>query len=77
MKVTKTMGLVIGVYLGTWLPIIIIAPMARDDSPATVQWLDTAATWLWLCNAFINPIIYAFRFSDFKRAFNKLLYCTQ
>ncbi|XP_062043566.1 5-hydroxytryptamine receptor 1B [Lepus europaeus] len=74
-KATKTLGIILGVFIVCWLPFFIISlvmPICKDAC-----WFHQAIfdffTWLGYVNSLINPIIYTMSNEDFKQAFHKLI----
>uniref|UniRef100_A0A8C9S2M0 G-protein coupled receptors family 1 profile domain-containing protein n=1 Tax=Scleropages formosus TaxID=113540 RepID=A0A8C9S2M0_SCLFO len=67
-KATKTFGIVVGVYLVSWSPLFLcnfVDPFIVFSSPLVPEVL----MWLAYLNSGINPIIYAFYFSWFRKSF--------
>ncbi|XP_074535607.1 trace amine-associated receptor 1-like [Halichoeres trimaculatus] len=72
-KATKTLAIVLGAFLSFWTPffvIIIIDPFIGYSVPPEV--FETVL-WLGLLNSALNPIIYAFFYSWFRKAFHLLI----
>ncbi|XP_054900559.1 trace amine-associated receptor 1-like [Poeciliopsis prolifica] len=68
-KATKTLAIVLGVFLLCWTPFfffITLLPLGNHLVPVAV--IETV-TWLGLSNSALNPIIYAFFYSWFRSAF--------
>ncbi|XP_074535611.1 trace amine-associated receptor 4-like [Halichoeres trimaculatus] len=72
-KATKTLAIVMGAFLCFWTPIfacIIISPFTGYSIPPE---LIETVLWLGFLNSAINPIIYAFFYSWFRKAFHLLI----
>ncbi|XP_029110180.1 trace amine-associated receptor 1-like [Scleropages formosus] len=67
-KATKTFGIVVGVYLVSWSPLFLcnfVDPFIVFSFP----FVSEVLMWLAYLNSGINPIIYAFYFSWFRKSF--------
>nr|XP_046229350.1 trace amine-associated receptor 1-like [Scatophagus argus] len=72
-KATKTLAIVIGVFLLCWTPYflcIIFQPLTQGVTPVAV--IETL-NWLTLSNSMLNPFIYAFFYSWFRSAFRMII----
>ncbi|XP_078029689.1 trace amine-associated receptor 1-like [Epinephelus lanceolatus] len=72
-KATKTLAIVLGVFLLCWSPYffcIIFQPLTYDVTPIAV--IETL-NWLTLSNSMLNPFIYAFFYSWFRSAFRMII----
>ncbi|XP_028252532.1 trace amine-associated receptor 1-like [Parambassis ranga] len=72
-KATKTLAIVMGVFLFCWTPYflcIIFQPLTYDVTPVLV--IETL-NWLTLSNSMLNPFIYAFFYSWFRSAFRMII----
>ena len=72
-KATKTLAIVMGVFLLCWTPVFIcfvFQPLAYKVTPISVI---EALNWLALSNSMLNPFIYAFFYSWFRSAFRIII----
>ncbi|KAL4593488.1 trace amine-associated receptor 1-like, partial [Arapaima gigas] len=70
-KATKTLGIVVGVYLTCWTPWFMCNlndPVIGFSSPVLTELL----IWLGYFNSGINPVIYAFCFTWFRKPFKSV-----
>ncbi|XP_056466821.1 trace amine-associated receptor 1-like [Gadus chalcogrammus] len=68
-KATKTLAIIMGVFLSFWTPFFlcnIIDPFISYSIPPT---LFDILSWLGYLNSTINPLVYAFFYSWFRKAF--------
>ncbi|XP_015208617.2 5-hydroxytryptamine receptor 1B [Lepisosteus oculatus] len=73
-KATKTLGIILGVYIICWLPFFILTLLVPICATCTFYpELFDFFTWLGYLNSLINPIIYTMSNEDFKQAFQKLI----
>jgi len=76
LKLAKTLGIVVLCFVICWLPFEIINVIILVDQGVTtclVEIIDTVACWLAYLHSSLNPLVYAFSSSEFRRAFRKLL----
>ncbi|XP_038583435.1 trace amine-associated receptor 1-like [Micropterus salmoides] len=72
-KATKTLAVVMGVFLLCWTPYflcIIFQPLTYDVTPVAV--IETL-NWLTLSNSMLNPFIYAFFYTWFRSALRMII----
>ncbi|CAL8314912.1 unnamed protein product [Merluccius merluccius] len=70
-KATKTLGIILGAYIGCWLPFFMYTLLVPACASCFYPELFDAFTWLGYLNSLINPIIYTMSNEDFKRAFKR------
>ncbi|XP_007259755.3 trace amine-associated receptor 1-like [Astyanax mexicanus] len=72
-KATKTLAVILGVFLSLWTPFFvcyIIKPFTAYSFPPVL--IDMFA-WIGLMNSTCNPIVYAFFYKWFRKAFRIIL----
>ena len=79
-KLTRCLSLVTAVSLVTWLPASVVYIAYRHGVSSVVSSHDTfiriyySAVLLWFANSLVNPIIYALRMPQFRRASFRLVF---
>lgn len=75
-KAAKTLGVIMGVFVVSWLPFFVIYlffPFCKACCPPS-KVLVNVVTWLGYINSTVNPIIYTRCNMDFRRSFKKILH---
>lgn len=68
-KYVHTLGIVIGVFLAFWLPILVVMLVSSSTQAFTVnRWTRNFLALLAFINAAANPWLYAYRNGDFRNA---------
>ena len=76
LKIAKMLGIVVLCFVICWLPFEIINVVILIDEgveTCAVELADTVSCWLAYLHSSLNPLLYAFTGSEFRRAFRKLL----
>nr|XP_048702254.1 trace amine-associated receptor 4-like [Caretta caretta] len=72
-KATKTLNIVMGVFLFCWLPFFILTIADPFINFSTPEDLYIAFLWLGYFNSTCNPIIYGLFYSWFRKAFKMIV----
>lgn len=72
-KATKTLVVVMGVFLMCWLPYFICTTLLILINISVPHGLLEFLTWLALSNSVLNPFIYGFFYSWFRAAFRMII----
>ena len=70
-KILRMLSLVLGLYFLLWLPALVMFSFLSADSPGWLVELYHMVALLWFVNSWINPFIYAWHSSEFRRGFRK------
>lgn len=72
-KATKTLAIIMGAFLSSWTPFFVCNVIDPYIGYSTPPALFQTFTWIGFVNSTINPIIYAFFYSWFRKAFSLFL----
>ncbi|KAM9354943.1 trace amine-associated receptor 1-like [Pholidichthys leucotaenia] len=72
-KSTKTLAIVLGVFLVCWLPFFLCNTAETSVYVSVPPVVYEALGWLGLFNSMLNPFIYAFFYSWFRSAFRIIM----
>ncbi|XP_029534700.1 trace amine-associated receptor 1-like [Oncorhynchus nerka] len=72
-KATKTLAIIMGVFLSFWTPFFVINSIDHFISYSTPPVLFETLVWIGYFNSSINPMVYAFFYSWFRRAFRIII----
>ncbi|XP_075893910.1 trace amine-associated receptor 1-like [Nelusetta ayraudi] len=72
-KATKTLSIVLGVFLLCWTPFFLYITFLPLNKFSVSGSVIEALNWLTLSNSMLNPFIYAFFYSWFRAAFRVII----
>ncbi|XP_068998113.1 trace amine-associated receptor 1-like [Embiotoca jacksoni] len=72
-KATKTLAVVLGVFLLCWTPFFLCITFLRYTNISVPGSVMETLNWLALSNSMLNPLIYAFFYSWFRLAFKMII----
>ncbi|VDP26525.1 unnamed protein product, partial [Soboliphyme baturini] len=76
MKATRAVGVILLIFLLTWLPILIVWPLKVYCNDCISNSVFRWATWMNYINSAINPLIYSWNCPRFQRVFKEKI-CTK
>uniref|UniRef100_A0A3B1IGD6 Trace amine-associated receptor 10 n=1 Tax=Astyanax mexicanus TaxID=7994 RepID=A0A3B1IGD6_ASTMX len=71
-KATKTLAVILGVFLSLWTPFFVCYIIKSFGHPFPPVVIDMLA-WIGLMNSTCNPIVYAFFYKWFRKAFRMII----
>ncbi|CAH1780722.1 unnamed protein product [Owenia fusiformis] len=75
-RITKTMSLIVGLFVLCWLPYILITMVKfKGSEPKWFKHLFSFTVEISIANSLINPWIYAFRLKLWRKAMKNVLFC--
>ncbi|XP_056219400.1 trace amine-associated receptor 1-like [Seriola aureovittata] len=72
-KATKTLAIVVGVFLVCWTPFFLCITFQPFSNKSISLTVIEMLNWLALSNSMLNPFIYAFFYSWFRSAFRMII----
>lgn len=73
-KAAITLGIIMGTFLFCWVPFFCINILQAFCNDCVPSWAFKFFTWLGYTNSALNPIIYGVHNSEFRNAFNRILF---
>lgn len=73
-KAAKTLGLVVGLFILSWLPFFTLYLIRPFCNNCINSMLFSIAFWIGYCNSAINPMIYALFSKEFRLGFKRVIY---
>ncbi|XP_037403347.1 trace amine-associated receptor 6-like [Pygocentrus nattereri] len=72
-KATKTLGIVVFVYLACWIPYYVSSLSLESITTVSMGW--TVFTWILYINSSVNPLIYAIFYPWFRESTKYIISC--
>ncbi|XP_062407320.1 trace amine-associated receptor 1-like [Sardina pilchardus] len=72
-KATKTLAIIMGVFLLAWIPYNIVFTVDPHFGYTTPQLIFDVVTWIGYLNSTCNPVVYAYFYSWFRHAFQIII----
>ncbi len=77
MKVTKMLGMVVGIYIVTYVIVLMVDPLLDTGGGENAPWKDgvrMVSLLIYYSTTWLNPLIYAWKAKDFRKAFMQILH---
>lgn len=72
-KASVTLGIIMSVFTGCWLPFFLLALIVPLGSVEVPDLVHSIFLWLGYANSMLNPVIYATFHKDFRKPFKEIL----
>nr|XP_043905141.1 trace amine-associated receptor 4-like [Solea senegalensis] len=72
-KATKTLSIVVGIFLMSWMPFFLCMSFYPFSNSTIQVYVMQSLKWLGWTNSMFNPFIYAFFYSWFRSAFKMII----